>query len=148
MPMRLGRIVHLVLAFGATAVVLLVSGPPAHAQSSTTSTTPDEVNRGWACEPAPLPGEVTPPGEPGRVQCKMRTMVPERPSRSEWTPFLAAMGWVVVPMLLAVWIAAGRDESVVIAIVLTFILGWIGLLLVWGFLGRRRRDEAALRLDA
>ena len=74
-------------------------------------------------------------GDSGRLRCSRAT----RPR--------AAMGWVLVPMLLAVRIAAGRDDSAVIAIVLTFILGWIGVLLVWGFLGRRRRDAAALRLN-
>lgn len=135
------------LAFGAAAVGVLVPAPPADAQSSPTSTAPDEVNRGWTCEPA-APGSVTSPGETGGMQCKMvRTTVPEPTSRSQWTPFLAVMGWVVLPMLLAVWVAGSRDESIVIAVVLTFILGWIGFLLVWGFLGRRRRHDAAVRLN-
>jgi len=66
-------------------------------------------------------------------------------SPSGWQFFFAAVVWVFIPMMLAVGIAGRRDESVVIAVVLTLILGWIGFVLVYVFLGSRRPDAATVR---
>jgi peptidoglycan biosynthesis protein MviN/MurJ (putative lipid II flippase) len=68
-----------------------------------------------------------------------------RGSRSAWTPFLAGVVWLLVPLCLGVAVASRRDESVVIAAVLTVLLGWIGFVLVYVFLRSRRRDDAMLR---
>lgn len=136
--MRLGWVI---------AGVLFAAVPSAGAQAPMPLPTvyDDPANPGWTCRP--VPGAVTQPGEPGPVQCETRRTVPLSPSRSSssWTPVLVALVWGLVPMLLAVRVVVSRDESVVIAIVLTFILGWIGFILVWLFLGRRGRHEAALR---
>jgi hypothetical protein len=51
--------------------------------------------------------------------------------------------WAVIPLVLAVVLARAQNESVGMAVLLTLILGWIGLAIVW--YGQRRTVASAVR---
>ncbi|MDQ3756355.1 MAG: hypothetical protein M3394_00670 [Actinomycetota bacterium] len=145
-----GRIIPAVL--GATVALGLLVAASAVAQSPTTSPVPTSetsapTTRGpeqtKVCQvPMPFKGEFV-----GDCPNTVVTDTNSGEERSWPSPFLVVV-WVLIPLVLAVALASSRDESVVIAAVLALVLGWIGLLLVYGFLGRNRRDTAAPRPSA
>lgn len=132
-PMPQERTLSTVLAPAVVALALLFALPAAGAQTPPEGETPVVT-----CEPAPAP-------ELGPTCTQTRQVDMYTPPKTNWPPFLAVVGWVLIPLCLAVFIAHSRDESVVIAAILAFVLGGIGLVVVFAFLGRRRRDELAAR---
>ena len=58
--------------------------------------------------------------------------------------FVFAVLWWIIPIFGGPYIAQRRGESIVIALVLTMVLGWIGLALVFAFQRRRTPLSASV----